>query len=174
MASTDVSTFPVKGQAYRLTGKIVNATTGNPITGGLTVLTSTVSKDGAAFASTTSAAAEIGTTGYFTVDLTSTEMDAYTVVVHVSASNTNAVYASICMLPIVVSEEDDAWDDQTVKRLEQALLQGAAYSLNKVTITNADENGAGTITLYKRDGTTAWLTGTVSDDGTVTMKGTLA
>jgi hypothetical protein len=143
MASTDVSTFPVKGQAYRVTGKIVNGTTGNPITGGLTTLTSTVSKDGAAFASTTSAAAEIGTTGYFTVDLSATEMDAYTVVVHVTAANANAVYSSICLIPVVLDESSTHWMKQTVKRLEQGIMQMASWFVNKTKRNNT----TGTITV---------------------------
>ncbi len=143
MSATDASTFPVKGQAYRISGKIVNATTGNPITGGLTTLTSTVSKDGAAFASTTSAAAEIGTTGYFYVDLSSTEMNANTVIVHVTAANADAVYASIEIKPVDLSESATHWMKQTVKRLEQGIQQGAAWIVNK----NKRNNSTGTITL---------------------------
>lgn len=174
MAASDATMFPVRNQAYRISGKIVNATTGNPITGGLTSLTSTVSKDGAAFASTTSAAAEIGTSGYFYVDLSATEMNADTVIVHVTAANADAVYASIEIKPCKMSEEDDAWDDQTVMRLEQAILQGVAYAINLVTIASSGENGTGALTLYKRDGTTPWLSGTASDTGTLTSKGTLS
>jgi len=144
MAASDASTFPVKGQAYRISGKIVNATTGNPITGGLTTLTSTVSKDGGAFASTTSAAAEIGTTGYFYVDLSATEMDAYTVIVHVTAANADAVYASIEIKPTVLSEPSGHARDATVLRLEQLLVQVHMYFFNKVVRTIS----SGLISIY--------------------------
>lgn len=143
MAASDASTFPVKGQAYRISGKIVNSSTGNPITGGLTTLTSTVSKDGGAFASTTSAAAEIGTTGYFYVDLSSTEMNANTVIVHVTAANANAVYASIEIKPADLTESSTHWYKQTVKRLEQGIYQAAAWFANKTKRNNS----TGTITI---------------------------
>lgn len=144
MSATDASVFPVKGQAFRITGKIVNATTGNPITGGLTTLTSTVSKDGAAFASTTSAAAEIGTTGYFYVDLSSTEMNANTVTVHVTAANSDAVYFSACIFPADMSEPSGHARDATVLRLEQLLVQVHMYFFNKVLRAI----GTGTVSLY--------------------------
>ena len=143
MASTDASTFPVKGQAYRVTGKIVNATTGNPITGALTTPASTVSKDGAAFASTTTPVAEIGTTGYFYVDLSAAEMNANTVVVHVTAANADAVYASLCIFPVDLSESSTHWMKQTVKRLEQGIMQMASWFVNKTKRNNS----TGTITV---------------------------
>lgn len=144
MAATDASTFPVKGQAYRISGKIVNATTGNPITGGLTTPASTVSKDGAAFAATTTTVTEIGTTGYFYVDLSSTEMNANTVVVHVTAANADAVYASIEIKPADLSEPAGHARDATVLRLEQFLVQLHMYWFNQVVRAI----GTGTITLY--------------------------
>jgi hypothetical protein len=143
MAATDASTFPVKGQAYRVTGVVINATTGNPITGGLTGIASTVSKDGGAFASTTNAASEIGTTGYFTVDLTASEMNANTVCVQVACSNTNAVYWKVVIIPVVLDELPTHWLLQTVKRLEQGICQMVAWFANKTKRNNT----TGTITI---------------------------
>ena len=175
MADTDYAVaLSVKGQSLYVQSVILDSASGNELTGGLTSLAATVSKDGGAFASCTNTPAEIGTTGYVSVLLTATEMDANAIIVRFTASNTGAMAGRAFIYPLVLSEEAGAWDDQTVQRVEQAILQGAGYALNKVTISGANENGVSTLTLYKRDGTTAWLTGTASDDGTVTSKGTLS
>jgi hypothetical protein len=144
MAAADVTMFPPKGQAYRVYAKIVNATTGNPITGGLTTLASTVSKDGAAFASTTSSATEVGTTGYVYVDLSSTEMDANTVIVHFTAANANAVYASVSITTADLTEPTGHARAASVLRLESFIVQTHMYLWNKIVRTIA----TGTISLY--------------------------
>lgn len=175
MADTDYAVaLSVKGQSLYVQSVILDSASGNELTGGLTSLAATVSKDGGAFASCTNAPAEIGTTGYVSVLLTATEMNANAIIVRFTASNTGAMAGRAFVYPLVLSEEDGSWDAQTVKRVEQAILQGTAYSLNKVSITGANEQGVGTITLYKRDGATAWLTGEASDNGVATDKGTLS
>jgi hypothetical protein len=94
MAASDAQAFPVKNTAQRFYGVIRSATTGNPITGGLTALALTISKDGAAFVAGANAPVEIGTTGYFYVDLTAAEANYSADVLQVTASNSGAVYWS--------------------------------------------------------------------------------
>jgi hypothetical protein len=93
MATTDATPFPVKNEAYRFYFSIRSSTTGNPITGGLTTLACTLSKDGASFVSSTNSPVEIGTTGYGYVDLTAAECNYSAVTIQVTAANANAVYA---------------------------------------------------------------------------------
>lgn len=162
MAASDASQFIVKNQAYRLTGLILNGTTGNEITGGLTALSASVSKDGAStFTATSNSATEQGTTGWFYVDLTATEMNANTICVRVTASNSDAVYFKRVLIPADLSEPSGHARDATVLRLEQFLIQLHMYWFNKVVRAI----GTGTISLYNYGATAvkttmARLTGT--------------
>lgn len=152
MAATDSIPNPVKGQALRLYGCIKNVTTGKVITGGLTGLASIISKDGGATASTTTAATEIGTTGLWYLDLTTTETNADTIVVKVSATNTNATDA-VLVVPMadLALTTSNAWN-QSVKRLEQFLIQ--SHGLLGCELRN---NGT-TLTLRLPVGSGDWLT----------------
>lgn len=73
MASGD--TRLIKNAAARVYGQGIDWATGEVLTGGLGSLAglATISKDGAAFASTGVTATEIGTTGFFSVDITAAE-----------------------------------------------------------------------------------------------------
>lgn len=97
MASTDATPVPVKNQAYRVTVPILDAD-GDLVTGA-TGLDSEVSKDGAAFADCTNEATEIGSSGLYTLDLTSTEMNADTVVIIVKTTSSGAKTTPIVMYP---------------------------------------------------------------------------
>lgn len=167
MASTDSTTFPVKGQAFRIYGVIKSSATGNPITGGLTTLTATISKDGAAFASPAGSIAEVGTTGYFYVDLTSVDMTANCVMLHVTAANANAVYASVIVNPIDLDVTAGNAMDHAVKKPEQLIVQTHQYTNNRVDM------GQTSGTVYDHSGTAA-RTCTVSDDGTTLARGKLS
>lgn len=171
MADSDYGqAMPAYGQGCYVQSVILSSSTGNELTGGLTGLAATVSKDGGAFASCTNTPAEIGTTGYVSVLLTATEMTANNVIVKFAANNANAMNGRVFIAPVVMTETATAWNSQTVNRFEQVVMQGTAYSMNKVTI----DNTSGALTVYKRDGTTTYFTGTASDDGTTTTKGTLS
>ena len=87
MAVADSSYYPTYGQAYRLYGKIVNVTTGNPIPT-LTALACTISKDGGAFSATGVTITETpAASGYIAIDINATGMTANSVVVEATASN---------------------------------------------------------------------------------------
>lgn len=145
MAAADATQFIVKNQAYRLTGAILNGTTGNEITGGLTTLTASVSKDGeTTFTTTTNAATERGTTGWFDVDLTATEMNSHTICVRVTAANSDAVYYKRVLVTADLSEPDGHARDSAVLRLEQFIVQTHMYFFNQVIRAI----GTGTISLY--------------------------
>jgi hypothetical protein len=165
MAAADASAFPVKGQAYRLSGFIRDWTTGQVISNAGT-LASTVSKDGGAFASTTSTAVEVGTTGMFTLDLSSTEMNANTVAVKVTASTANTEDFIAVLYPMDLAESGTRADTQTVKRLEQWISQIFMALFNKFTINRS----TGAMVLYEDDESTSAFTGTASDDGTTNTR----
>lgn len=98
MASTDAKIVPVKNTAYRLTFGIFKSD-GTLITGA-TGLDSEVSKDAGTFADCTNEATEIATSsGIYYLDLTSTEMNADTVVVLVKSTSTGAVPVVITLYP---------------------------------------------------------------------------
>jgi hypothetical protein len=156
MAAIDATQFPAFGQKFRLTGRIEGNVTRNPITGGLTGIASSVSKDGGAFVATTTTATEIGSTGYFVLDLSATEMTATSIIVKVSATNANAVEFWEEIRPVVMTEIGGHWKDQSVVRLEQSLILLSAFMTNQHTLTLNSES------VLARDNTTVMATGSVS------------
>jgi len=105
MAASDAKPLPIYGVAHRVTVPIFNITTQEVLTGGLAGLAATVSLDGGAFASTGLTVAEIGTTGFVTVDIDATRMTANTVALKVTSSTSNSsdaveiIYPSTYYLP---------------------------------------------------------------------------
>jgi hypothetical protein len=97
MAATDAMAVPKKNTAYRHTFVILDAD-GDPVSGAAG-LDSEVSKDGAAFADCTNEATEIGTSGFYYLDLTATEMNADTVAVRVQTSTSGAKTEPIILYP---------------------------------------------------------------------------
>lgn len=97
MAATDARAIPFKNQAYRVTFPIFDAD-GDPVSGAA-ALDSEVSKDAGAFADCTNEATEIGTSGVYYLDLTSTEMNADTVAVRVQTSTSGAKTTVIILYP---------------------------------------------------------------------------
>lgn len=102
MASTDARLIPYKNAAWRVTFPIFDAD-GDPVTGA-SGLDSEISKDGGAFADCTNEATEIGSSGIYYLDLTSTEMNADTVVIQVKTSTVGAKTTNIVSYP---QEGDD-------------------------------------------------------------------
>lgn len=167
MASTDAKVFPVIGEAYRLYGTIISSATGNPITGGLTGVAATISKDGASFASTTNSPVEIGTTGKYYLELTAAEMNATSVWVSVAASNTNAVYDQACIITVPSSTEVPTAAEVATAVWDTALYStpnatpgtmGKALSLvTKYAFYRFAKTGNNAV-LYDADGTTSICT----------------
>ncbi|OQW37065.1 MAG: hypothetical protein A4C66_03265 [Nitrospira sp. HN-bin3] len=96
MASTDARPVPIKNTAYRAYFGIFK-NDGTLITGA-TGLDSEVSKDGAAFADCTNEATEISQ-GLYYLDLSSTEMNADSVLVVVKSTSTGAVPVVLSLYP---------------------------------------------------------------------------
>ncbi len=119
MASAVDSRRIIKNASYRLYGVINAVSTFRPITGGLTSTAATLDKDGAGFnpATNTGSVVEISTTGFFTLDLTATEMTADHVTVQVTATNSGAMYFQALLTP------------------EACLESGVAQSATSTTIT---------------------------------------
>lgn len=156
MAVADSSYYPTYGQAYRLYGKIVNVTTGNPIPT-LTALTCTISKDGGAFSATGVTVTETpAASGYIAIDINATGMTANSVVVEATASNGSAVKFTDFLQPVVITEATGQWQDATVKRLEQGTVNISAFLLNYQTLASNLQ------TCYARDSVTALFTGSLS------------
>lgn len=167
MPAASHTAFAIYGQIFRVHFVIRSTATGNPLTGGLTVLAATISKDEGNLVATTNAPVEIQTSGQGYLELTAAEMTASGILVDISASNANAVVDVKSIHPMRMDSDIALrWDKQAVLLFEQMCMQGAAYALQKVTM--GDSTGA--IALYKRDGVTLWLSGTASDDGTSTTK----
>lgn len=143
MAATDSYQFPVSGAANQISGWITSSTTSNPITGGLTALAATISKDNGSFVSTTNAPVEIGATGAFYLLLTAAECNCSTALVTVTASNSNAVYSRFRLVFV-------------------------AQDVNKLLKLNLNKqiSGGTTIVTYENDGSTTAFTQLVSVTGT--------
>lgn len=98
MASTDALPIPLKNTAYRVSFPIFDAD-GDLVTGA-TGLDSEVSKDGGTFADCTNEATEIATSsGMYYLDLTSTEMNADTVIIIVKTTTSGAKTTPIILYP---------------------------------------------------------------------------
>lgn len=177
--------FPPKNTAYTLTGVIKSAVTGNPLTGGLTVLAATVSIDGGAFASTTNAPVEIGTTGTFTLVLTATEMNGTTIAILVTATNANAIYywvpivtgglAEIAtVVPTTSSVAASVWNtldygDAAGRATNTGgqLAQVWRYYFNR----QSTDKLAMTQTVYQDNSTTVLVSGSLTSNSQITTKG---
>ncbi len=97
MASVDARPIPKRNVALRLTFPIVGAG-GDPVSGA-TGLDTEISQDGAAFADATNEATEIGSSGWYTLDLTAAEMDANTVAIDVASSTAGARRVLLTLYP---------------------------------------------------------------------------
>jgi len=158
MSAANATPNAIYNQAYRFAGKIVTSSTGNPIAGGLSALSGQISKDGATFVNLTNAPVEIGTSGYFTVDLTAAEMAYASVIVRVTASNANAVEFSIFIPICNLTPFVGRFDAQSVLRVEQLLLD------IQTPLWNQNAVSAG-VQTYTEPGGTTKATGGISNDG---------
>lgn len=147
MAASDAYQFPLKGVANQLSGWIVSYSAANPITGGLTGLAATISKDNGTFASTTNAPVEIGTTGAFYLLLTATECNCSTAQITVTATNSGAVYARFWLVFSTVN------------------IVGAYANLAKILLNKQAKSGD-LILTYENDGTTVAFTQQFTVEGT--------
>ncbi len=102
MASTDARPIPRKNTAFRVYFPIFDAD-GDLVTGA-TGLDSEVSIDGAAFSDCTNEATEIGSTGLYYLDLTSSEMNGDAVVVQVKTSSSGAKTTPLIFYPEEVGD----------------------------------------------------------------------
>jgi hypothetical protein len=98
MAAGDVLPFPVYGYNYRVGPFPIFDNDGDLVTGAAG-LDSEVSKNFAAYSDCTNEATEIGSSGMYYLDLTSTEMTAIPVSVIVKTSTTDAKTSPITILP---------------------------------------------------------------------------
>ena len=89
--------IPIKNTAYTLIVPIFD--NDGDLVSGAAGLDSEVSKDGGAFANCTNEAAEIGSTGMYSLALTATEMDADIVTVIVKTSTTDAKTTPVVLYP---------------------------------------------------------------------------
>lgn len=167
MASTDASYYPVKGQAFRVSDVFTLVTTGKESSGALTALACSVSKDGGAYASSTNAASQQGTTGIVSVDLTATEMTANTVIVKFTSSLANAVDVIRVFRPVDLSEVAGRADLETVKRPEHFTLQIWRRWFNQRT----QNRSTGAYTQYLADNSTVDVAGTVTQASDVVTVG---
>jgi hypothetical protein len=161
MAATDSTPFPIKNQALRITFPIFDAD-GDLVTGA-TALDSEISKDGAAFADCTNEATEIGSTGIYYLDLTSTEMNADTVAIIVKTSSSGAKTSPIVIYPQKAGHTNMIADDLLDRNLGTGPDTVARSVRNALRLSrNRWVNDAGTLRVYKEDDTTEAWTATLT------------
>lgn len=142
MAASDALPVPKKGVAFRVYFPIFDAD-GDLVTGAAG-LDSEISKDGGAMADCTNEATEIGSSGMYYLDLSSTEMNADAVVIIVKTSTSGAKTTPIVLYPEEAGDiRTDATHisgDSTAADKLEALMDGL--------LNNTAQAGAnGTITL---------------------------
>lgn len=99
MAASDARPFPLRNTAYRVYFPILDAD-GDPVSGAAN-LDSEISKDAAAFADCTNEAVEIGASGMYYLDLTSTEIGtASAVVLTIKTTTSGAKTTTIVLYPV--------------------------------------------------------------------------
>lgn len=187
MASTDARPMPQKNVAYRVTFPIYEKS-GLLVTGAAG-LDSEVSKDGGSYTDCTNEATEIGSSGTYYLDLTSTEMNADTVAIIVKTSTTDARTTPIFLYP------EEAGDvrvnvtqisgDGTAADNAESYFDGTGYAgtnnvIPLVTLTTTATNltnaaTAGDLTATMKTSVTtaataATPTAAVSGDLSATMK----
>jgi len=102
MASTDARPVPRKNAAFRVYFPLFDAD--GDLVSGASGLDSEVSKDGGSVTDCANEATEIGSSGLYYLDLTSTEMDADSVVVIVKTSTSGAKTTPIVLYPEEVGD----------------------------------------------------------------------
>lgn len=138
MAATDAKPFPIRNTAYRVTFPLLDAD--GDLVSAAGSLDSEVSKDGAAFADCTNEATEIGTTGMYYLDLTSTEMDADTVAIIIKSAG--AKTTPIVLYPVEGGDID----------VDVTHIAGSAVSTSTAQLGVNVVNAAGT----------AWASGAIT------------
>lgn len=93
MAASDAIPVPRKNTAFRMTFPVYD--TSGALKSSLASADSEISLDGAAFADCTNEVTEIGSTGFYYIDLTSGEMNADTVAYKLTGTDINALTAVI-------------------------------------------------------------------------------
>jgi hypothetical protein len=167
MANTDFTAWPVYGQQFGIQDWIIALSTLNPLTGGLTGLAATISKDGATPVSTTNAPTEVGTTGEVRLVLTAAEMSYSSLAVVISASNTGAVYAKFTIQPLRLAAFSGRADAQSPLRFEQFTTDNTNFLYNEMDIQGA------AVTLKNPDGSNK-VTGVDSQAGQAAIKGKMS
>lgn len=169
MAAADCTVYGIKGQAIRVYGWVKDSTTGNPIAT-IGTLSAVISQDGVYNASAPTPKAVPSHNGRFYVELSASQNDYYNVGITVISDMADALYATIDVTNLDLSEVTGAWWDQTVKRFEQMVLQGVQYLLGR-----AKRNiSTGTITVYKQDDSTVIGTMSRTQTSTDIEKGSLS
>lgn len=148
--------FPVKGQAFMLSGLIKNYADNNALTGGLTDLAATIAKDYGSFVSTSNVPVEIDTSGWWTLVLDSSEMDCNAFALQVTASNSGAMDSYVEIKTLDLSQFVGRWDQQDSIRFEQMIKQ-VLYIL---ALYGATQEGA-LLTFFADDGVTTQNRSTV-------------
>ena len=130
MASSDAMPVPRKNVAYRVTFPIYDAD-GDLVTGASS-LDSEVSKDGGAMADCTNEATEIGSTGIYYLDLTSTEMNADCVALQVKTGTAGAKTTVIILYPEeagdIRTDVVQISGDSTAADNAEAMFDGNGYA----------------------------------------------
>lgn len=145
MAASDASTFPVKGQAFRLSAALFDNTGALiAVMGGLAGLAAKVSIDGGTLTNSTNAATEApSVSGLVYLDLTTSEMNGNTVTVVFTCTNTDANATVIILYPYDSSKEVPLnsnplkWVGTTIPAPNQSGIPIVDMSYTKGTISPA-------------------------------------
>jgi hypothetical protein len=142
MASTDAKAIPVKNAALRITFPILDAD--GDLVSGASGLDSEVDKDTGGFNDCTNEATEIGSSGMYYLDLTSTEMNADTVTVIVKTSTVGAKTTPIVIYTAARNVNDLAFPTVSGRSLDVTTTGGAGIDWANVENPTTTLNLSGT------------------------------
>lgn len=138
MGASDTRPIPLKGTAYRLYFPIQNSS--GALVSGAAGLDSEVSIDAGAFADCTNEATEIGTSGWYYLDLTAGEMNGDSICISVKTSTSGALTTPIWLMP---AEDSDirvdvvrVSGDATAADNLESFMDGTGYAGTNNTIPN--------------------------------------
>ena len=151
MAAGNAIPIPVKNQLRRIYFAFIDRTTSLPVSGGLTGLAATISKDGGNYAATTNTPVEIQSSGTGYVELTATESNCSAFIVKITCTDLEAVCRESPFISenFDLSHPTDHWRDATVVRLEQGLMHVIGDFCNQGQRRYSD----GQVVFYDHDGT---------------------
>lgn len=161
-----------KNAALTLTFPLTDSD-GQPITGAAG-LDSERSQDGGGFSDCTNEAAEIGTTGFYSLALTAAELNYGVVVLNIKSSTAGIMPAHVLITTYTEPLDDANTELAAVPASTAGLRAMIQHLFENVRHKKTMNKDTGVETLFKDDGAATLGTATHSTDGTTVTRGEMS